>query len=116
MEFWAEADTNSGVFIRCQDPAKIEATTCYEVNIYDKRPDPTYRTGAIVEAARALAVIDAANKWNTFEITARGSHMTVTLNGTKTADGQHSAHARGRIALQSNGGMVKFRSVRIRPL
>ena len=27
----------------------IAAATCYEVNIFDKRPDPSYGTGAIVE-------------------------------------------------------------------
>src|SRR5256712_9317910 len=30
-EFWAATDTNSGVFIRCADPAKIGAVNCYEV-------------------------------------------------------------------------------------
>ena len=38
-------DANSGIFIRCTDPQKIGAKTGYEVNIYDKRPDPTYGTG-----------------------------------------------------------------------
>src|SRR5512145_2420126 len=36
-EFWAATDTNSGVFIRCDDPVKIGAATCYEVNIWDIR-------------------------------------------------------------------------------
>src|SRR5205814_5402782 len=31
-EFWAATDTNSGVLIRCTDPAKNVAATCYEVN------------------------------------------------------------------------------------
>src|SRR5919109_1097594 len=44
-EFWADHTTNSGIFIRCLDPQKITATECYEVNIYDQRPDPSYGTG-----------------------------------------------------------------------
>src|SRR5262245_12322420 len=37
-EFYAEADTNSGLFVRCEDPVKLTATVCYEVNIWDDRP------------------------------------------------------------------------------
>src|ERR1700736_776570 len=29
-EFWADDDVNSGIFIRCQDPKKIDAKLCYE--------------------------------------------------------------------------------------
>src|SRR5262245_53073136 len=39
-EFWVDDDANSGIFIRCTDPQKITATNAYEVNIFDKRPDP----------------------------------------------------------------------------
>ena len=45
-EFWAATDTNSGIFIRCNDRAKISAANCYEVNIWDIRPEPKYGTGA----------------------------------------------------------------------
>ena len=31
---------------------KIDAKICYEVNIFDKRPDPSYGTGAIVDVAK----------------------------------------------------------------
>src|SRR5687767_6617078 len=36
-EFWA--DGNSGIFIRCADGQRPGAARCYEVNIFDKRPD-----------------------------------------------------------------------------
>src|SRR5262245_5293345 len=41
-EFWASDDANSGIFLRCQYPTRITATSCYEVNIYDQRKDPLY--------------------------------------------------------------------------
>jgi hypothetical protein len=118
-EVWADADANSGIFIRCQNPQEVTAMNAYEVNIYDKRPDPAYRTGGIVDVARPLAQIDAANRWNVLEISARGAHLTVTLNGTRTVDVNDSKHARGPIALQygagANGaGVIKFRKVEIR--
>jgi hypothetical protein len=83
-EIWADADANSGIFIRCQNPQQVGAANAYEVNIYDKRPDPAFRTGAIVDVARPLAQVDAANRWNVLEISAHGSHLMVTFNGTRT--------------------------------
>jgi 3-keto-disaccharide hydrolase len=51
-EFWADDDTNSGIFLRCDGSEKIDSRICYEVNIFDKRPDPIYGTGAIVGVAK----------------------------------------------------------------
>jgi hypothetical protein len=116
VEFWVDDDANSGVFIRCQNTAQIGSDNAYEINIFDKRPDPAYRTGAIVDVAKPSSMINAGGKWNTLEITAQGPRLTVTLNGTRTVDTQHSAHARGPIALQYGAGIVRFRSVQIRTL
>jgi hypothetical protein len=115
-EFWVDSDTNSGIFIRCQDPLKIGADNCYEVNIWDTRPDPTYGTGAIVDVAKVIPMPKAGGQWNTFEITAKGSQLTVKLNGQTTADVADKKWARGHIALQYGSGIVKFRRVMIRPL
>src|SRR6185436_8136725 len=86
VEFWVDDDANSGVFIRCENPQQITAMNAYEVNIYDKRPDQTYGTGAIVDVAKPLTMLKAGGKWNTFQITAQRTHFVVTLNGTKTVD------------------------------
>jgi hypothetical protein len=128
-EFWVEADSNSGIFIRCTDAEKIGAETCYEVNVWDARPDPSYGTGAIVNVAKVNPMPHAGGKWNTFDITAKGSSFTVVLNGQKTVDGAQDAKlANGKVALQhglgtkdANGvpndkGVVKFRKVEIKPL
>ena len=115
-EFWADDAANSGIFIRCDERAKIDAKICYEVNIFDKRPDPTYGTGAIVDVAKVDPMPKAAGKWNTYEITAQGPHLVVVLNGQKTADVQDAKHASGPIALQYGSGVVKFRKVQIKPL
>jgi hypothetical protein len=116
-EFWADEDVNSGIFIRCKSATVINAKDCYEVNIFDKRPDPSYGTGAIVDVAKVDPMPKAAGKWNTYEITAQGSHLVVVLNGQKTADVQDSKHnAGGPFALQYGSGVVKFRKVQIKPL
>jgi len=117
VEFWASDDANSGIFMRCQDPAKITDETCYEANIFDQRPDPTYGTGAIVKVAPvAPPMPKAGGKWNTYEITMRGSHLVVVLNGQKTVDIQDSKFASGPFALQWGRGTIKFRKVEIRPI
>jgi hypothetical protein len=85
-EFWTDPDANSGIFIRCEDPAKVSGQTSYEVNIFDKRPDPSYGTGAIVNVAKPSVFLKAANQWNTYDITAKGPTFTVVHNGTKTVD------------------------------
>jgi hypothetical protein len=115
-EFWVDTPANSGIFIRCDNPQMPGAEACYEVNIFDTRPDPTYGTGAIVNVAKVASPIKAGGKWNTYEIRAQGPHLTVTLNGMKTADAQDAKHARGPFALQYGAGVVKFRSVQVRPL
>jgi len=115
-EFWVDTPANSGIFIRCDNPQMPGAEACYEVNIFDTRPDPTYGTGGIVNVAKVAAPIKAGGKWNTYEIRAQGSHLTVTLNGMKTADANDTKHARGPFALQYGAGVVKFRKVEVRPL
>jgi hypothetical protein len=116
-EFWVSDDANSGIFIRCTDPAKISGKTAYEANIFDTRPDPTYGTGAIPGVAKATTVLKAGGKWNNYHIVAKGSKFTLTLNGVKTVDGaEDSKFAEGRIALQFGKGVVMFRKVQIRRL
>jgi hypothetical protein len=123
VEFWIEAKTNSGVFIRCTDPASVTGKTAYEVNIWDTRPEQKYGTGAIVDVAAVDPMPHAADKWNVYEIIAKGDTFTVILNGQKTVNGAKSdKFAKGRIALQhgkgvsDETGIVKFRKVEIKPL
>lgn len=116
-EFWASDDANSGIFIRCQDPSKITDENCYEANIFDQRPDPTYGTGAIVKVAKLTGpMLKAGGKWNTFDITAKGSRLVVVLNGTTTVDVEDSKFSSGPIALQWGRGEIKFRKLEVRPL
>ena len=116
-EFYAESNTNSGIFIRCQDPNKVSAANSYEINIWDTRPEQAYATGAIVDIAKVDPVPKAGGRWNTMEIIANGPNFKVTMNGVVTvANGQDSKFIEGPIALQSAGGVVKFRKLQIKSL
>jgi len=117
-QFWTDTPANSGIFIRCDNPAMVGAQTCYEVNIFDTRPEADYGTGAIVNTAKVSPPYPkAANQWNYMEIEAKGDQFTITFNGVRTVDRvRDSKHARGVFGLQYGAGVVKFRNVQIRPI
>ena len=115
-EFWASDDANSGIFMRCTNPKDITDKTCYEANIFDQRPEPSYGTGAIVNIATVSPMPKAGGQWNVFDITLQGARLTVTLNGVRTVDVQDTGLTRGPIGLQYAAGTIKFRKVQIRPI
>ena len=115
-EFWVGEDANSGIYIRCTNPTQVNSKSAYEVNLYDTRPDPSYGTGAIVGVAKVDPMPKAGGKWGALEITAKGDHLIVILNGVKTADAKDNRFAAGPIALQYGVGVVKFRKVEIKRL
>ncbi|HEY7655947.1 MAG TPA: DUF1080 domain-containing protein [Burkholderiales bacterium] len=121
-EFWADDTTNSGIFIRASDPNKIGAKTAYEVNIFDQRPGQEFATGAIVYVAKVPVpiVYRAGGKWNTYEISAKGTHLRVVFNGVETVTVYDSKFASGPFSLQFGnrgkqpGGAIKWRKVQIK--
>ena len=113
-EFWVSDDANSGIFIRC-DPEKIGAKTCYEFNIFDKRPDPTYGTGSIVYIAEVDPMPKAGGKWSTMESAPRAAHLT-HVRRQEDRDVRNGLFDEGHIALQFGVGTVKFRKVEIKEL
>jgi hypothetical protein len=118
VEFWAADDTNSGVYLRAPNPNQVNtASGAYEVQIWDKNPNPKYATGSLVNVAEVQPIYKAANKWNTFEIVAKGTQITVKMNGVVTASIQDAKNTQeGRLGLQFNGGPIKFRKLAVRPL
>jgi hypothetical protein len=124
IEFWAAHNANSGIYMRCSEPKNLTDKTCYEANIFDQRPDQTYATGGIVHRGKVMQPVKAGGKWNVYEITAKGSTLTVELNGIKTSEIGNVESPSGPIALQYGtlppngepGGAIKFRKVQIRPL
>lgn len=115
-EFWVSEDANSGIFLRASDPDNIADANSYEVNIFDARPDQTYRTGGVVHFAAPAEVINTPGKWNSYDITMQGDRLVVVLNGVQTVDMRDGTYASGPISLQYGAGIVKFRKVRIQPL
>ena len=117
LEFWVNEPANSGIFVRCADPASVTDTNSYEVNIYDTRADQTYRTGRnrthslTNERDRCGRAPGIPTK---LQPRAHGSWSHSTALGWW--DVEDTQYADGPIALQYGAGIVKFRNVRIRPL
>ena len=118
-EFWSSDDANSGIFVRCQDPGKITDENCYEANIFDQRPDPTYGTGAIVKVAQGGRADAQGGRQLEHLRHHRQGHPPDA--GAQRREDRRREHRRcklasGPIALQWGRGTVKFRKVEIRPL
>ena len=118
LEFYPTAEVNSGVFVACQFPAAIDATSCHEVNIWDNHPRQEFRTGSIVSKIFPPAVhLDTVDKWNRYSIIVSNGSVIVTLNGQQTARLNQGELTEGYIAVQkAEGGQIKFRNIIITPL
>ncbi|MDB5812081.1 MAG: hypothetical protein JWN94_4203 [Betaproteobacteria bacterium] len=117
-EFWADHDTNSGLYIRCTNPTNVSSASAYEAQIWDQNLDQARSTGALMQAATVPVppIYKSGGRWNTMEIYARGDHMTVKLNGVVTVNVMNGDHKSGPIALQQNNGWIKWRKVLVREL
>ena len=115
VEFWVDATTNSGIFIRCRDRSRIHPETCYELNIYDEHPQQEARTGAVVlKFMPPMATVQTVGHWNTYEVWAQGPSIIVKVNGQTTAVIDDADPTPGFIALQHwAAGTVKFRQLEL---
>jgi hypothetical protein len=117
VEFWAGEDTNSGIYIRVMNPTNVSTSTgAYEVQIWDKNPNPAYSTGSLVNVASVQPIYKAGGRWNTYEIHAQGPRITVKLNGVVTVSAQDARFPEGRLGIQYNGGPIKVRKLAIKEL
>ncbi len=114
VDFLVDEGTNSGVFIRCRDRAKVTPFDCHEINIWDNHPNQDFRTGSIVMKAVPLARVDTLGRENRLVIEAAGARVIVTVNGVVTAAHEDEGLVSGYIALQrAASGSVEFRRLHI---
>lgn len=117
VEFWAADETNSGVYIRAPNPKMVNtASGANEVQIWDRNPNQAYATGSLVNVASVPPTYKAGGKWNTFEVYAKGTTITVKMNGVVTAAIQNARTHEGRIGLQFNAGPIKFRKLLVKEI
>lgn len=115
VQFRGPAAVNSGVFLRSRKEGQPHVTG-YELQIWDYQPQG-YLTGSLVGSVKAGPVKIKGGEWNQFEVSARGDHFVVVLNGQKVLDARDSKHASGVIGFQCQlEQRIEFRGVKIRPL
>ncbi len=116
LEFQADPQTNSGVFLhtpRTIGPEGV-AKECYELNIAP--PDNPFPTGSFVQRQKAEGV-EPRDGWRTYEVTLDGGRAKVVLDGQTVLEYEDPQPlGRGHIGLQLNEGKVAFRNIRLKPL
>jgi hypothetical protein len=111
---------NSGLLVHITGPDKIWPK-CIEVQLANIDAGNTFAiygarfTGKKDSEAQRKA-IKPVGQWNEQVVTCRGDSITCTINGIEVAQGTGADPAAGRIGWQSEGGVIKFRKIMIKPL
>jgi hypothetical protein len=94
---------------------RVSPSPGYEIAIDDL--GERFPTGSIAGRARAKAPFPTAGHWRALDITARGTRITVRLDGRPVASVQHFGAIHGAIGLRFTGGNpIEFRNLRLKPL
>jgi hypothetical protein len=105
----SKPETASGVALRMGREAG------YEIRIQDT--DEQNPTGSIVGRAKAKPPKPEAGKWRALDVTARGTRITVRLDGRQVAALKHFGPIHGPVGLRFvEGNPVEFRNIRLKPL
>ncbi len=118
LEFNADAETNSGVFLRTPLKPENPAIDCYEVNIApNSNPFPTASVVQRQKVDAEKAPEQVEKTWRRITMRLEGDHLQVSLDDTVVTDYTDAMGLEvGRISLQHNSGRVAFRDIRLRPL
>ncbi len=137
FEFKLESGSNNGLCVRCPLGWSDMAYAGNELQIIDNSAEryanikPWQKHGSLYHVAPAkTGALNPVGEWNSQEVAARGSRITVTLNGTKILDvdtknvkdpallAKHPGLKRksGHIGFLGHNEPVQFRNIRIRRL
>jgi len=129
--------SNGGIGLRFP-PTGDPAYTAMEIQVVDDEvyyrgsSQPQQRTGSIYdEIAPSKDVVRPPGEWNSWEITARGSRVTIIINGEKVIDTDLSRETKarqqkgpalakrplkGHIGFQNLNGSITLRNIEIKTL
>ena len=125
--------SNSGIFLFLQEPTKelwpnaVECQLCSgragdfvllggsDVSEY-KAPEGKPRPKFPVVERFVKERENPVGEWNSVDIICKDGNIEVYINGTLQNIGTKSAHSSGYIGLQSEGGDILFRNVRLTPI
>ncbi len=118
VDFRSDAQTNSGIFMRCGPQPLDVGIDCFELNIAPA--DNPFPTGSLVQRKKVepaeLGDFDPT-AWHTYLVRVAGNQVTVSLDGKQILQlDDAEVSPTGHISLQHNEGRVEFRNVLMRPL
>ena len=137
FEFKLESGSNNGLCVRCPLGWSDMAYVGNELQIIDNSAEryanikPWQKHGSLYHVAPAkTGALNPVGEWNSQEVTAKGSRITVTLNGTQILDvdtknvkdpallAKHPGLKRksGHIGFLGHNEPVEFRNIRIKRL
>lgn len=132
VEFKCTPGANSGIFFRSDPKDPVQGGM--EIQVYGDHGVPPTKSGSGALYDIATPMFNMAlptGEWNSYDITFRGSHLTVVYNGWKVLDldvaqmtmpiGKFDTPLanmprEGHIILQDHGDEVWFRNMKIRRL
>jgi hypothetical protein len=137
LELEFNTQGNSGVFFRTGNP-KDCVQTGLEMQVHRPTENPNKNSVGSLYDALAPSKNAAVDGWNKVVLTAKGSRITIDLNGEriidadldqwteagKNPDGSKNKYRtalkdfprEGYIGLQEHGDVVSYRNIRVRPL
>jgi len=84
------------------------------VNGTSFKPDPGKRFKSIPRVEESSE--NPAGEWNNYDITCKGDHIEIVVNGVLQNRGTELTLTSGQIVLQSEGGPMEFRNIYLLPL
>jgi hypothetical protein len=117
---WLAEGGNSGVFVRTKPNPKSVTADCYELNVCDNHPQK-FNTGSIVGVAPSTKDVKGTGAWRKFHVRCEGPRIQIRIDGELVQDFTDSRPeakglSTGRIGLQKNMGLAKYRNIYLRPL
>lgn len=131
---WPDKPGNSGVLMRITGKPMM-LPYCFEAQLksgdagalygfqgfkFDGDKARKFENANAVGGLTGLRKIDGAEnepgEWNKYEITVKGGDVTIVVNGKKVNEANDCEVRPGQIGLQSEGGVIHFRTVTLTPL
>jgi hypothetical protein len=117
LEYMADGNTNSGVFLRTPDQPTDPKADCYELNIAP--PDNPFPAGSLVGRVKVSEQVDEpeSGQWHTLHALVDQAHVQAWVDGQQSVDYQDDTGlTAGKIGLQFREGPIRFRNIRVRPI
>ncbi|MCJ7812758.1 DUF1080 domain-containing protein [bacterium] len=125
---WADQESNSGVFIHIQEPDQVwpNCIECQlqagnagdfvimgngEITVDGEKIVNTRRFGRIQKKQESSE--KTVGEWNSYKIVCQDNKITCYVNDVLQNEGTEASLNKGKIGLQSEGGPVEFRNIRL---